>query len=83
MNLESSRSHAIFQLIISITEERDGLKSNRTARFSLVDLAGSERQKDTHATGERLKEAGQINMSLSTLGNVINALSTRKNGAGA
>ncbi len=43
-------------------------------RFNLVDLAGSERQKDTHATGDRLKEATNINKSLSALGNVINAL---------
>jgi kinesin family protein 15 len=36
--------------------------------------AGSERQKLTGATGDRLKEAGQINKSLSNLGNVIHAL---------
>jgi kinesin family protein 15 len=33
-----------------------------------VDLAGSERQKLTHAVGDRLKEAGNINRSLSALG---------------
>ena len=37
-------------------------------------FSGSERQKLTGATGERLKEAGQINKSLSALGNVIHAL---------
>ena len=46
----------------------------RTSRFSFVDLAGSERQKQTSATGERLKEGCNINKSLSVLGNVINAL---------
>ena len=35
---------------------------------------GSERQAKTGATGQRLKEATQINLSLSTLGNVISAL---------
>lgn len=47
---------------------------SRKSRFNLVDLAGSERQKDTGATGDRLKEASNINRSLSALGNVINAL---------
>jgi kinesin family protein 3/17 len=37
-------------------------------------LAGSERQSKTGATGQRLKEATKINLSLSTLGNVISAL---------
>ena len=40
----------------------------------MVDLAGSERQTKTGATGERLKEATKINLSLSALGNVISAL---------
>ena len=35
---------------------------------------GSERQTKTGATGQRLKEATKINLSLSTLGNVISAL---------
>lgn len=42
--------------------------------LNLVDLAGSERQAKTGTTGERLKEASQINLSLSALGNVISAL---------
>ena len=37
-------------------------------------MAGSERQSKTGATGQRLKEATKINLSLSTLGNVISAL---------
>jgi Kinesin-like protein len=37
-------------------------------------LQGSERQSKTGATGVRLKEATKINLSLSTLGNVISAL---------
>lgn len=39
-----------------------------------MDLAGSERQAKTGATGDRLKEATKINLSLSALGNVISAL---------
>ena len=43
-----------------------------------VDLAGSERQTKSGASGLRLREASKINWSLSTLGNVISALSDGK-----
>merc|ERR1719160_2392193 len=43
-------------------------------KLNLVDLAGSERQSKTQATGDRLKEATKINLSLSALGNCISAL---------
>ena len=46
----------------------------RVGRLNMVDLAGSERQTKTGATGESLKEATKINLSLSALGNVISAL---------
>jgi kinesin family protein 3/17 len=46
----------------------------RAGKLHLVDLAGSERQSKTGATGDRLKEATKINLSLSALGNVISAL---------
>lgn len=74
MNKESSRSHSVFTLIVESKEYRDGISNFRTSRFSLIDLAGSERQKATDCAGERLKEAGMINKSLSALGNVINSL---------
>ena len=74
MNKESSRSHSVFTLVIESKESRDGITNFRISRFSLIDLAGSERQKATDCAGERLKEAGMINKSLSALGNVINSL---------
>ena len=37
------------------------------SQLSLVDLAGSERTNRTKNSGDRLKEAGQINKSLSVL----------------
>lgn len=46
----------------------------QTARLSIVDLAGSERANNTHNTGERLKEAGNINKSLMVLGQCMEAL---------
>lgn len=49
----------------------DGLSCLKSSRINLVDLAGSERQKLTGAAGERLKEAGNINRSLSQLGYVL------------
>lgn len=44
----------------------------------MVDLAGSERQAKTGATGDRFKEARSINLSLTTLGNVIHSLVDKK-----
>lgn len=43
-----------------------------------VCVQGSERQSKSGATGRRLKEATQINLSLFTLGNVISALADGK-----
>ena len=40
----------------------------------MVDLAGSERQSKTHAKGDRIREAGNINKSLTVLGHVMKAL---------
>ena len=80
MNAGSSRSHAIFTIIVECAEvdEKRG-EHIRVGKLNLVDLAGSERQSKTGATGHRLKEATKINLSLSTLCHVISALTDPKN----
>lgn len=73
MNQASSRSHAVFTIIIC-KESRTDKNLATTSKFHLVDLAGSERIKKTKASGERLKEGVKINQGLLALGNVISAL---------
>lgn len=78
MNDLSSRSHAVFIVIVeqmSITEEGNEI---RVGKLNIVDLAGSERVRVTGATGKRLEESKKINQSLSALGNVISALTDSK-----
>ncbi|KAJ3324199.1 Kinesin-like protein kif3a [Blyttiomyces sp. JEL0837] len=76
MNARSSRSHSIFTITVEASEKNTttGEDHIRAGKLHLVDLAGSERQSKTGATGDRLKEATKINLSLSALGNVISAL---------
>ncbi|XP_068653780.1 kinesin-like protein KIN-12F isoform X2 [Aristolochia californica] len=74
MNRESSRSHSVFTCVVESRWEKDSTTNLRYARLNLVDLAGSERQKTSGAEAERLKEAANINKSLSTLGHVIMVL---------
>lgn len=75
MNKDSSRSHSIFTIHLEIcSTDSSGQDHLRAGKLNLVDLAGSERQSKTGATGERLREATKINLSLSALGNVISAL---------
>lgn len=81
MNKDSSRSHSIFTIYVETAQaDEDGEQRIKAGKLNLVDLAGSERQSKTHATGARLKEATQINLSLSALGNVISALVEGKSG---
>ncbi|KAH8510306.1 hypothetical protein H0E87_008019 [Populus deltoides] len=80
MNRASSRSHSVFTCIIESKWESQGVTHHRFAQLNLVDLAGSERQKSSGAEGERLKEATNINKSLSTLGLVIMNLVSISNG---
>ena len=49
------------------------------ATLTVVDLAGSERIKKTKAEGLRLQEATNINKSLLTFGNVVQALAKKDN----
>ncbi|XP_077941011.1 kinesin-like protein KIF13B isoform X1 [Gasterosteus aculeatus] len=76
MNEESSRSHGVFNIILTHTlkDLHSGTSGEKVSRLSLVDLAGSERAAKTGAAGERLKEGSNINKSLTTLGLVISAL---------
>ncbi|GLJ17029.1 hypothetical protein SUGI_0294640 [Cryptomeria japonica] len=80
MNRASSRSHSVFTCIIESKWECQSVTHHRFGRLNLVDLAGSERQKSSGAEGERLKEATNINKSLSTLGLVIMNLVNIANG---
>ncbi|XP_063298079.1 kinesin-like protein KIF13B [Pelobates fuscus] len=82
MNEESSRSHAVFNIILTHTlcDVKSGTSGEKVSKLSLVDLAGSERATKTGAAGERLKEGSNINKSLTTLGLVISALADQ--GAG-
>ena len=74
MNAESSRSHSVFSMTIESRRSHNGMQNVKASKLHFVDLAGSERQKQTAAAGDRLKEAANINKSLTTLGQVINSL---------
>ncbi|XP_066862814.1 kinesin-like protein KIF13A isoform X7 [Kogia breviceps] len=84
MNEESSRSHAVFSIIITQTlyDLQSGNSGEKVSKVSLVDLAGSERVSKTGAAGERLKEGSNINKSLTTLGLVISSLADQAAGKG-
>lgn len=80
MNASSSRAHTIIQIEFkSITIQNDK-KTETLSVINLVDLAGSEKVGKTGATGDRLKEAGNINKSLSVLGQVIATLADKAMG---
>jgi len=74
MNAKSSRSHAVFTIDLRISHGGVAGKDMQS-KIHFVDLAGSEKQKKTHASGERLQEGIAINVSLSALSRVIQALS--------
>jgi hypothetical protein len=74
----SSRSHAVFIIIVEQMKTKEATKQIKVGKLNLVDLAGSESVRITGATGERLEESKKINQSLSCLGNVIAALTDVK-----
>ena len=74
-NSRSSRSHTLFSLVV---EQKLLNGSMKTSKLNLVDLAGSEKISKTGVTGKQLKEAQNINLSLTTLGRCINALASSK-----
>lgn len=88
-NADSSRSHAIFQIILTRRTRRvDNPDTGadyelQQSKMSLIDLAGSERASVAYRPGnDRSKnlqrEGGNINKSLLALGNCINALADPK-----
>lgn len=76
-NSESSRSHAIFQVYVTQTENVTSTsKGIRVSKMSFVDLAGSERAAAVSRNiKDRMREGTKINLSLLALGNCIDALS--------
>ncbi|KAF2353859.1 Kinesin motor domain [Trinorchestia longiramus] len=74
LNHNSSRSHCIFTVKLIHLASLDTPKFARVSMFSICDLAGAERVAKTQGSGERLKEAGNINTSLLVLSRCIVAL---------
>ena len=67
MNDVSSRSHAVFIIIVEqmttiINTGKDNTQRHiKVGKLNLVDLAGSERVSQTGASGKRLEESKKIN----------------------
>ncbi|XP_033102278.1 kinesin-like protein KIF23 isoform X2 [Anneissia japonica] len=88
LNTESSRSHSVFNIRLvqapldplgeEVLQDKNQIC---ISQLSLVDLAGSERTNRTKNSGDRLREAGNINASLMTLRTCIDMLrDNQKNG---
>ncbi|KAI5006529.1 hypothetical protein ZWY2020_033772 [Hordeum vulgare] len=75
-NSTSSRSHCLIRISLTSFDAPERKKARN--KIWMIDLGGSERLVKTKATGKRLKEGKAINLSLSALGDVIDALQTKK-----
>ena len=76
-----SRAHTIVTVnLVQKYKNEAGKEMALSSLINLVDLAGSERADATGATGDRLKEGAAINLSLTSLGNVISALADNSAG---
>ena len=65
----------MLQITVEHKERAQGKSADiSSAKLSLIDLAGSERAQNTNNRGARLIEGANINRSLLSLGNCINAL---------
>ncbi|KAL3244486.1 hypothetical protein MRX96_002249 [Rhipicephalus microplus] len=76
-NSESSRSHTIFQIYITQTENVTSTsKGIRVSKLSFVELAGSEacRCREQNIK-DQIREGTKVHLSLLTLGNCFDALS--------
>ncbi|CAK9161477.1 unnamed protein product [Ilex paraguariensis] len=74
-NEESSRSHAILQLVIKRLADGSVSKPRVVGKLSFIDLAGSERGADTTDTNKQTRmEGAEINKSLLALKECIRAL---------
>ena len=82
MNANSSRAHTIISIEFKQKETLHNKKVEKLSIIYLVDLAGSERVEKTGAAGEVLKQAANINKSLTTLGMVISSLADKAIGKG-
>ena len=70
-NANSSRSHAVFQIVLRVNTKRRPLHG----KFSLIDLAGNERGADTNSANRQTRmEGAEINKSLLALKECIRAL---------
>lgn len=76
-NEHSSRSHMLLFIEIETINKYINNKI-KISNLTLIDLAGSERVSKSGVSGDRLKEAQNINKSLSCLGDVIESLQQKQ-----